>query len=178
MSVVASQPPINGNGPTLQCTQQRCPIQVHWHFKANYKEYWRVKITITNFNYGMNYTHWTLVAQHSNLAIISRVYNFEYEPLNTYGSITDTGMFYGIKYHNMMLNEAVPEGIVQPEMILRKDKNTFTLAQGWPFPRKIYFNGDECTMPSPDVYPSLPNSASGKRLLSLGLALFLPTLWN
>jgi hypothetical protein len=42
---------------------------------------------------------------------------------------------------------------------MRKDARTFTLSQGWAFPRKIYFNGDECKMPPPDSYPYLPNAA-------------------
>ena len=55
-------------------------------------------------------------------------------------------MFYGIKDVNDLLREA-------------GHKKTFTLDQGWAFPLRVYFNGDECMMPLPDIYPSLPNSA-------------------
>ncbi|KAK2979802.1 hypothetical protein RJ640_021750 [Escallonia rubra] len=147
-----------------------CPIRVHWHVKANYKEYWLYKIAITNFNYGFDYSQWTLVAQHPNLDCVSRVYSFVYKPLLPYQSINkimntvavadDSGMFYGTKkLHNYFLLEAGPDGNVQTEILLQKDMNTFTLKRGWAFPRKIYFNGDECMMPLPDSYPSLPNSA-------------------
>lgn len=68
-------------------------------------------------------------------------------------------MFYGLKYYNDLLMEAGPEGNVQSEILLQKDQNTFTFKQGWAFPRKVYFNGDECKMPHPDDYPHLPNSA-------------------
>lgn len=68
-------------------------------------------------------------------------------------------MFYSIKYYNDLLMEAGPNGNVQSKLILRKDMKTFTLNQGWAFPLKIYFNGDECMMPLPDSYPFLPNSA-------------------
>lgn len=71
----------------------------------------------------------------------------------------DTGMFYGMKYYNDLLMEAGPTGNVQSEILLQKDKDTFTLKQGWAFPRKVYFNGDECMLPPPDTYPYLPNSA-------------------
>jgi hypothetical protein len=57
--------------PLVQCTSHMCPIRIHWHVKLNYKEYWRVKITITNFNFRMNYTQWNLVAQHPNFDNIS-----------------------------------------------------------------------------------------------------------
>ncbi|WVZ57282.1 hypothetical protein U9M48_007687 [Paspalum notatum var. saurae] len=143
----------------LQCTQHMCPIRVHWHVKLNYKDYWRAKIAITNFNYRMNYTQWTLVAQHPNLDNVTEVFSFQYKPLLPYGTINDTGMFYGLKFYNDLLMEAGPFGNVQSEVLMRKDARTFTFSQGWAFPRKIYFNGDECKMPPPDSYPYLPNSA-------------------
>lgn len=68
-------------------------------------------------------------------------------------------MFYGLKYFNDQLMEAGPFGNVQSEILLKKDINTFTFKEGWAFPRKVYFNGDECQMPPPDTYPFLPNSA-------------------
>ena len=68
-------------------------------------------------------------------------------------------MFYGLKFYNDLLMEAGPFGNVQSEVLMRKDANTFTFSQGWAFPRKIYFNGDECKMPPPDSYPYLPSSA-------------------
>ena len=74
----------------VQCTDHMCPIRVHWHVKANYKEYWRVKITVTNFNYRMNYTQWTLVAQHPNFNNLSNVYKFLYKPLTQYQSTSET----------------------------------------------------------------------------------------
>lgn len=71
----------------------------------------------------------------------------------------DTGMFYGTKFFNDLLMEAGPSGNVQSEVLLQKNKKTFTLNQGWAFPRRVYFNGEECMMPSPDTYPYLPNSS-------------------
>lgn len=68
-------------------------------------------------------------------------------------------MFFGMKYFNDLLMEAGPTGNVQSEILLQKDKDTFTLKQGWAFPRKVYFNGEECMLPPPDTYPILPNSA-------------------
>ncbi|KAJ9559983.1 hypothetical protein OSB04_005143 [Centaurea solstitialis] len=155
----AISPLSEGTAPMKQCTQHMCPIRVHWHVKKNYKAYWRVRITITNFNYNLNYTKWTLVAQHPNLNNVARVNGFIYKPLVVYDTINDTGMFYGVeKLENDLLLEAGTNGSVYSEMILRKDEKMFTLNDGWGFPRKVYFNGDECIMPLPVSYPSLPNS--------------------
>ncbi|XAR63830.1 hypothetical protein NMG60_11023932 [Bertholletia excelsa] len=147
------------DSPLLQCTHHMCPVRVHWHVKLNYRDYWRVKVAITNFNYGKNYSMWTLVAQHPNLNNVTQVFSFNYKPLVAYESINDTGMFYGMKFFNDFLMEAGPAGNVQSEMLLQKNKETFTLRQGWAFPRKVYFNGEECMLPPPDQYPSLPSSA-------------------
>lgn len=76
--------------PLLQCTHHMCPIRVHWHIKFNYKEYWRVKISITNFNYRLNYSQWTLVAQHPNLNNVTTVFSFGYKPLVPYDSISES----------------------------------------------------------------------------------------
>lgn len=70
----------------------------------------------------------------------------------------DTGMFFGMKYFNDLLMEAGPKGNIQSEVLLQKD-NKFTFKQGWAFPHKVYFNGDECMLPPPDTYPFLPNSS-------------------
>ncbi|XP_057791832.1 COBRA-like protein 4 [Salvia miltiorrhiza] len=159
LKMVGINTPKKDNSPLLQCTQHMCPIRVHWHVKVNYRDYWRVKIAITNFNYRMNFTQWTLVAQHPNLNNVTQVFSFDYKSLVPYQSINDTAMFYGMKFYNDLLMEAGEFGNVQTEILLKKDKDTFTLKQGWAFPRKIYFNGDECQLPPPHAYPFLPNSA-------------------
>lgn len=68
-------------------------------------------------------------------------------------------MFYGIQYYNDMLLQAGEGGNVQTELLLNKDPATFTFREGWAFPRRISFNGEECVLPQPDDYPRLPNSA-------------------
>ncbi|TKY73286.1 COBRA protein [Spatholobus suberectus] len=154
------------NTPLVQCTSHMCPIRVHWHVKLNYKEYWRVKITITNFNYRMNYSQWNLVVQHPNLDNITQLFSFQYKSLTPYEGLNDTSMLWGVKFYNDFLSSAGPLGNVQSELLLRKDKSTFTFDKGWAFPRRIYFNGDNCVMPPPDAYPWLPN-ASSKLVFSL-----------
>uniref|UniRef100_M1CAH0 COBRA-like protein n=1 Tax=Solanum tuberosum TaxID=4113 RepID=M1CAH0_SOLTU len=155
------------DSPVVRCTKHMCPIRVHWHIKTNYKAYWRVKITITNFNYKMNYSQWNLVVQHPSFENLTQIFSFNYEPLLPYGSINDTAMFWGIQYYNDQLMQGGPSGNVQSEIILQKDKLKFTFEKGWAFPRKVYFNGDNCVMPPPDAYPYLPNASAYSRLTLL-----------
>ncbi|KAJ0082253.1 hypothetical protein Patl1_11361 [Pistacia atlantica] len=140
------------------CSQHMCPIRVHWHVKQSYKEYWRVKMTVTNLNVMKNYSNWNLVVLHPNLESLAQAFSFNYRALDQYGYINDTGMLWGIRDYNDVLLQAGDKGNVQTEMILHKDPGTFTFREGWAFPRRILFNGDECVMPLPDDYPRLPNS--------------------
>ncbi|KAK8547966.1 hypothetical protein V6N13_123389 [Hibiscus sabdariffa] len=71
-------------------------------------------------------------------------------------AMNDSGVLYG----NELLMGARNGGNVHSEMILGKDEKEFRLDEGWGFPRKVYFNGDECLMPSPDSYPFLPKPPS------------------
>ncbi|CAK9160544.1 unnamed protein product [Ilex paraguariensis] len=120
------------------------------------------KVTITNFNYRMNYTQWNLVVQHPNFDNLSQFFGINYKPLTPYASINDTAMLWGIKFYNDVLMQAGTLGLgnVQLELLFRKDKSTFTFEKGWAFPRRIYFNGDNCGMPPPDAYPYLPKTSS------------------
>lgn len=79
----------------------------------------------------------------------------------------DTAILYGVQFYNDLLSEAGPLGNVQSELLFRKDKSTFTFEKGWAFPRRIYFNGDNCVMPPPDTYPWLPNSSPRHGLANL-----------
>ncbi|XP_010528423.1 PREDICTED: COBRA-like protein 2 [Tarenaya hassleriana] len=158
-SVIPAPSGKNNLAPLVQCTQHMCPIRVHWHIKVNYKEYWRVKVTITNFNYNMNYTQWNLVVQHPNFDNLTQIFSFNYKPLTPYTNINDTAMLWGIKFYNDLLSQAGPLGNVQSELLFRKNPSTFTFEKGWAFPRRVYFNGDNCVMPPPDAYPWFPNAS-------------------
>ncbi|XP_051121025.1 protein COBRA-like [Andrographis paniculata] len=166
-SVVSEHKKSNSLAPLIQCTKHMCPIRVHWHVKVSYKEYWRVKVSITNFNYRMNYTQWNLVVQHPNFNNLTQIFSFNYKPLTPYQTINDTAILWGVKFYNDLLMHAGPQGNVQSELLFRKEKSSFTLDKGWAFPRRIYFNGDNCVMPPPDSYPYLPSSGTRRRNLFL-----------
>lgn len=74
--------------PLVRCSKHMCPIKVHWHVKESYREYWRVKITITNLNFVKNYSQWNLVVLHPNLRNVTQIFSFNYLSLNPYGSIS------------------------------------------------------------------------------------------
>nr|GMC81141.1 COBRA-like protein 1 [Ipomoea batatas] len=137
-------------------------VFIHWHIKNNYRDHWRVKLTISNYNYGRNYSDWTLVVQHPGFSQTTTTYSFNSTVLPTAGVPDEIALFWGIDFYNTILLQASEEqvGSVTTEILLGKDLNSFTLSNGWAFPRRIYFNGENCEMPPPDTFPMLPNGNS------------------
>lgn len=73
-------------------------------------------------------------------------------------------LFWGLENYNKELLQAGEEqpGSVATEMLILKDSaGLFTLSNGWAFPRRVYFNGDNCEMPMPDSFPGLPSAGHG-----------------
>ncbi|XP_074375397.1 protein COBRA-like [Apium graveolens] len=149
----------NNTAPQVQCTSHMCPVQVHWHLKLNDRGYWRVNVSVTNFNFRMNYTQWNMVVQHPNFDNRTQIFSFNYKLLEPLAHINETAMLWGVKGLNDNLLQAGRLGNVQSDILFQKDSLTFTLDKGWAFPRRIYFNGDSCVMPPPDAYPYLPHTS-------------------
>ncbi|XBH77741.1 hypothetical protein VPH35_104165 [Triticum aestivum] len=147
--------------PAVRCTGHMCPIQVHWHIKKSYREYWRVKMTVNNFNTLKNFSDWNLLVQHPGMQNLTKVFSFNHHPLVQYGTINDTELFWGLPNFNTRL---LQDGYVQSEILPRKDQD-FTFDAGWAFLiRKMYLDGGECAMPPPDDYPPLPSASCDQRL--------------
>ncbi|CAL5402228.1 unnamed protein product [Camellia sinensis] len=158
-SDLASKPDI------VQCTDHMCPLRVHWHLKNNYKDQWRLKLTISNYNYGKSYSDWNVVVQHPGFSQSAITYSFNSTVLPTVGITDEVALFWGLEHYNSQLltaDEKQP-GSVTTEVLLEKDSKSFTLRNGWAFPKRIFFNGDNCEMPLPDTFPMLPNGSSSQK---------------
>ncbi|XP_034682075.1 COBRA-like protein 1 [Vitis riparia] len=156
----------SGKLDIVQCTDHMCPIRVHWHVKNNYMSHWRVKLTISNYNLAKNYSDWNILVQHPGFSQNTTTYSFNSTALPTVGFADEIALFWGVTFYNNELLHADDKklGSVTTEILLGKDSNSFTLNGGWAFPRRIYFNGENCEMPLPDTYPMLPNGSSTQKL--------------
>ncbi|GLJ24041.1 hypothetical protein SUGI_0457980 [Cryptomeria japonica] len=148
---------IHPNASILHCTNHMCPVRIHWHVQTSYLDYWRVMITATNFDYMKNYSNWNIVIQHPNFKSLNRVFSFNNKTLQSPDD--DTLMLWGKQNYNELLIQAQQEGfgVVQTELLLAKDKPNFSFRNGYAFPHRVYFNGDSCILPPPDLYPRLPD---------------------
>ncbi|KAL5097905.1 hypothetical protein RYX36_002232 [Vicia faba] len=136
-----------------------CGVSINWHVNTDYKKGWSARITI--FNWGeTNFADWFAAVQMDKGAIgFEEMYSFNgglLERLNT------TIFMQGKKGLNFLVAEAngsnprkdlrVP-GKQQSVISFRKGKNDeINVVGGDGFPSKVFFNGEECSLPS--VFPS------------------------
>lgn len=164
--------------PTARiCSPDGCPVSIHYHIKQNYEDYWRAKITIINRELYNNWTDWNLAIEHPNFANLTEAFSFDIEQIQPFG-VNNTAIMWGRKDYNKILAPAGGDGNVQSELLFAKVPD-FTFSEGWAFPRRVVFNGEECVMP--DEFPTLPNSASrlpGFSALLVGalIAFFISTV--
>ncbi|KAK6240826.1 hypothetical protein SCA6_006215 [Theobroma cacao] len=144
------------------CTDHMCPVTVHWHVMKNYVTHWKVKLTVSNYNYRRNYSNWNVLVQHPGFSQNATAFSFNSTMLPSLGFSDEVALFWGIDYFNNDLLNADKDqlGAVSTQILLKKDSNSFTLGNGWALPRRIYFNGDNCQMSLPDTFPMLPNGSS------------------
>ncbi|XXG66129.1 hypothetical protein AAC387_Pa05g3670 [Persea americana] len=178
--VAASGPGPNNVDNLLQCTDHMCPVRVHWHIKNNYRDHWRVKLTVSNYHYGANFSDWNVLVQHPNFGESLQSYSFNSTTIQSVANsgarlIDDVALFWGLANYNKELLQASEEqpGSVTTEILLSKDQSSFTLNNGWAFPRKIYFNGENCEMPLPDDFPALPGTSTAPKHTALSPPLLL-----
>ncbi|MBA0771713.1 hypothetical protein Gotri_007195, partial [Gossypium trilobum] len=64
------------NNDIVQCTDHMCPVRIHWHIMTNYVTHWKVKLTISNYNYDRNYSNWNVLIQHPGFSQSTTAYSF------------------------------------------------------------------------------------------------------
>ncbi|KAK6946384.1 COBRA, plant [Dillenia turbinata] len=140
----------------VKCTDHMCRVRVHWPVKKNYRGQWR----------------------HPGFSQSSIVYSFNSMVLPTASYSDEVALFWGLPYYNDALLQADDKqlGSVTIEILINKDLHSFTLSNGWAFPRRVYFNGENCKMPLPDTFPMLPNGSSSQKPNG-SLSLFLLLLY-
>ncbi|XP_063936442.1 COBRA-like protein 2 [Daucus carota subsp. sativus] len=146
----------------VRCTNHMCPVRVHWHVKNNYRDYWRVKLTISNYDYNKSLSNWNVLIQHPGFSKPALTYSFNSTLLSSAGVPDDVALFWGLENYNsdVLTADDTQVGSVTTDIILEKDLKIFTLDNGWALPRKVYINGENCEMALPDTFPGLPSGSS------------------
>eukprot|EP00271_Cylindrocystis_brebissonii_P019107 TRINITY_DN5670_c0_g1_i2.p1 TRINITY_DN5670_c0_g1~~TRINITY_DN5670_c0_g1_i2.p1 ORF type:complete len:273 (+),score=34.99 TRINITY_DN5670_c0_g1_i2:578-1396(+) len=142
---------IVSNPYARECSLDGCPADVHWHVAANYYGYWEVLLTISNRMLYKTAANWTLAVEHPGLSNITTLSNFNARNILVNG-VNDTSILYGLTDVSDVL--AVAPGYLQGSILMGKSDEAFSLQGGWPFPRKVVFDGLTCVMPT--SFPAVP----------------------
>ncbi|XP_047313089.1 COBRA-like protein 7 [Impatiens glandulifera] len=138
--------------------EDNCGININWHLVSDYKGGWTARMTVLNWG-ELDFHDWFVAADLDTT--ISR-----FESAESVNGTALTGDEYGIVFlqdysgkgylnpvtvrngRNPRKNFRVP-GVIQSMISFSKKTNPgWNLGKGDGFPKKVYFSGEECSIPS------------------------------
>ncbi|XP_072975995.1 COBRA-like protein 7 [Typha angustifolia] len=137
-----------------------CGVSINWHLNADYSKGWTARVTFFNWE-GVDLANWfAAVVMDKAYAGFEAAYSFNGSAVGN-----DTIFMQGLEGLNYLVKQT-PEGVPgkQQSVISFTKKTTpgIDVVAGDGFPTKIYFNGDECSMPGRiPMSHSFRTSASG-----------------
>ncbi|KAK6924897.1 COBRA, plant [Dillenia turbinata] len=137
----------------LPCSDN-CGVSINWHINADYSSGWTARMTILNWKQ-LNFEDWFAAIQIPKAYPgYAEVYSFNGTKVS---SSNNTILFQGLKGSNYLMgitNSSKPEkepmvpGKQQSVILFRKKlTRDINVKRGDGFPTKVYFNGEECTLP-------------------------------
>ncbi|GKV15701.1 hypothetical protein SLEP1_g26465 [Rubroshorea leprosula] len=157
-----------------------CGVSINWHVDTDYRTGWTARITL--FNWGDNpFENWfTAVTLDKAFPGFENVYSFNGTKLQ---SVKNTLFFQGLKGLNYlvgMTNETkqsdtrIPGKQQSVISFSKKQTHGIKINHGDGFPTKVFFNGEECALPT--EIPRSSGDRSGKNLLTVILVMLLTFL--
>ncbi|KAG4929376.1 hypothetical protein AAZX31_17G029700 [Glycine max] len=161
----------------LPCSDN-CGVSINWHLYTDYTKGWSARVTL--FNWGdTNFADWFAAVQMDKAASgFEKMYSFNATLLD---GVNNTIIMQGLPGLNYLVAEAdgadplrdprVPGKQQSVISFTKKTTPGINVARGDGFPTKVFFNGEECSLPS--VYPSSSGFRNG---FSLATSLLLTLL--
>ncbi|KAJ1407706.1 COBRA, plant [Sesbania bispinosa] len=136
-----------------------CGVSINWHVYTDYRKGWTARITIFNWD-ETDFADWFAAVQLDKAAAgFEEMYSFN---ASTIGSINNTIFMQGNPGLNFLVAEKngsnprrdprVPGKQQSVISFTKKATPGINVAGGDGFPSKVFFNGEECSLPS--VHPS------------------------
>jgi len=156
-----------------------CGVSINWHVASDYRKGWSARVTL--FNWGeTSFADWFAAVEMDKAAKgFEEVYSFNGSVLE---SVENTIFMQGKEGLNFLVAETdgsnprkdprVPGKQQSVISFTKKQTPGINVVGGDGFPTKVFFNGEECSLPS-----VLPSSA-GRTEVSLATMMFLVMLLN
>ncbi|KAJ0101578.1 hypothetical protein Patl1_04302 [Pistacia atlantica] len=131
-----------------------CGVSLNWHINSDYKDGWSARLTL--FNWGdVSFEDWfTAVKMDKVYAGYENVYSFNGTRLP---QVNKTLFFQGLEGLNYLMAETNGTKPGEPRVpgkqqsvisFTKKHLPNINIQRGDGFPTKVFFNGEECTLPT------------------------------
>ncbi|GAB2265857.1 COBRA-like protein 7 [Dionaea muscipula] len=130
-----------------------CGVSINWHLYTDYKRGWTARITLFNWE-DTQFQDWFVAVEMDKAALgYQKAYSFNGTLLT---SVNDTIFMQGLPGLNYLLGEtngstdSDPRVPGKQQSVIAFTKKTtpgINVAGGDGFPTKVYFNGEECSLP-------------------------------
>ncbi|KAK3035075.1 hypothetical protein RJ639_032577 [Escallonia herrerae] len=155
-----------------------CGVSINWHIVSNYRNGWTARITLLNWE-EINFEDWFVAVQMKNAAPgFEKAYSFNGTLLE---DLNDTIFLKGLLGLNYLIGETngtnpardpkVPGKQQSVIMFTKKRTHGIDVVKGDGFPSRLYFNGEECALPS-----HFPKAEANKDHTNLVLVVLLVLL--
>ncbi|XP_051127679.1 COBRA-like protein 7 [Andrographis paniculata] len=160
----------------LPCSDN-CGVSINWHLFTDYRGGWSARITIFNWD-DVPFVDWFTAVQLDKTAPgFEAVYSFNGTSL---AGVNNTIFMQGLEGLNYLVGKTegpnpqkdprVPGKQQSVISFTKKTTPAVNIPNGDGFPTKVYFNGEECSLPK-----VLPTSGS-QRFAALSWSVFLPSV--
>ncbi|KAL5541906.1 hypothetical protein UlMin_009616 [Ulmus minor] len=157
-----------------------CGVSINWHVYSDYSRGWTARITLFNWD-ETNFVDWFAAVQMDKAVPgFEKMYSFNGSALELDG-VNNTLFMQGLEGLNYLVAEADGANPEKDPRVPGKQQSviSFTkklvpginVAAGDGFPTKVFFNGEECSLPS--ILPSNSHRKSSPTIASLVLLLLV-----
>ncbi|KAG2319314.1 hypothetical protein Bca52824_012527 [Brassica carinata] len=151
-----------------------CGISLNWHVNSDYADGWSARVTL--FNWGANAVEdWFAAVDLGKAGLgYENVYSFNgtrVPPKNQtifFQGVRGMNYLIGIKNGSNPARDPQVPGKMQSVISFKKHLGSLNIPRGDGFPKRVFFNGEECELPK-----HFPKKSSVKRLSCIG---FLPSV--
>ncbi|XP_058757876.1 COBRA-like protein 7 [Vicia villosa] len=157
-----------------------CGVSINWHLLTDYNKGWSARVTL--FNWGdTNFADWFAAVQMDKAtAGFEKMYSFNASAIEINGR-NNTIIMQGLEGLNYLVGETdgadprrdprVPGKQQSVMSFTKKTTPGISVVHGDGFPTKVFFNGEECSLPS--VFPT---SSASRKEFSFATLMLLPLL--
>lgn len=144
------------NVPNPMPCGDSCGVSINWHINSDFRQGWTSRVTLFNWE-DVSFADWFVAAEMDSAAYagFEAMYSFNGSAMGN-----NTLFMQGLPGLNYLVGEVDGQNPGDPRVpgkqqsvvsFTKKNKPTINVVEGDGFPTKVFFNGEECSLP--DIIP-------------------------